>query len=274
MVWYILSVTDPLKILKPQFSFTAIFKTQFSNDIHFTSVSDYTTSDKSYREDDDSSALNLVTYVSTADVEQFSQELRIDGDTDTLRWTTGLYFLNIENQFSGAFQFPSDGYLPTYLADSETDTVSAFGQIDVDLSTNLLLTAGLRWTEDDKNLSYRLEGEGAVTADGSDFLYTGAVYDFARTDAEYSGKLQLDWQAGDSQLFYIGYNRGTKGGGFNTPSDGFSLASEVGFEPEVLTSYEIGSKTTFADGYGRFNTSAFYYDYDNYQVFFQAPPIY
>ncbi len=249
-------------------SLTATFNTEFSNGIYLTSVTDFTTSDKEYREDDDSSALDLVTYVSTADVEQLSQELRIDGDTDKLRWTGGVYFLNIKNEFSGAFQFPSDGYLPKFVADSQTDTVSIFGQVDVDLSESLLLTAGLRWTEDDKELSYQLTGQGAVFADGSDFLYTGDVYDFARTDAEFSGKLQLDWQVSDDQLFYVGYNRGTKGGGFNTPSDGFSLASEVGFEPEVLTSYEVGSKTSFADGNGRFNTSVFYYDYDNYQGFF------
>ncbi len=249
-------------------SLTATFNTEFSNGIYLTSVTDFTTSDKEYREDDDSSALDLVTYVSTADVEQLSQELRIDGDTDKLRWTGGVYFLNIKNEFSGAFQFPSDGYLPKFVADSQTDTVSIFGQVDVDLSESLLLTAGLRWTEDDKELSYQLTGQGAVFADGSDFLYTGDVYDFTRTDAEFSGKLQLDWQVSDDQLFYVGYNRGTKGGGFNTPSDGFSLASEVGFEPEVLTSYEVGSKTSFADGNGRFNTSVFYYDYDNYQGFF------
>jgi iron complex outermembrane receptor protein len=249
-------------------SLTAILNTEFSNGIYLTSVTDFTTSDKEYREDDDSSALDLVTYVSTADVEQLSQELRIDGDVDKLRWTAGLYFLNIKNDFSGAFQFPSDGYLPKYIADSQTDTVSVFGQVDVNLSDSLLLTAGLRWTEDDKELSYQLTGASAITADGSNFLYTGDIYDFERTDAEFSGKLQLDWQASDDQLFYVGYNRGTKGGGFNTPSDGFTLASEVGFEPEVLTSYEVGSKTSFADGNGRFNTSVFYYDYDNYQGFF------
>jgi iron complex outermembrane receptor protein len=249
-------------------SLTAILNTEFSNGIYLTSVTDFTTSDKEYREDDDSSALDLVTYVSTADVEQLSQELRIDGDVDKLRWTAGLYFLNIKNDFSGAFQFPSDGYLPKYIADSQTDTVSVFGQVDFDLSDSLLLTAGLRWTEDDKELSYQLTGASAITADGSSFLYTGDIYDFERTDAEFSGKLQLDWQASDDQLFYVGYNRGTKGGGFNTPSDGFTLASEVGFEPEVLTSYEVGSKTSFADGNGRFNTSVFYYDYDNYQGFF------
>jgi iron complex outermembrane receptor protein len=72
-------------------SLTAILNTEFSNGIYLTSVTDFTTSDKEYREDDDSSALDLVTYVSTADVEQLSQELRIDGDVDKLRWTAGLY---------------------------------------------------------------------------------------------------------------------------------------------------------------------------------------
>jgi iron complex outermembrane receptor protein len=249
-------------------SISAILETEFANEIYFTSITDYTTSDKEYREDDDSSALNLVTYVSTADVEQLSQELRIDGDTGSLRWTTGLYFLNVKNEFSGAFQFPSDGFFPKYIAESETDTASIFGQIDIDLSENLLFTAGLRWTQDEKELSYIFGGEGAVNPDGSNFLFTGDLFEFERTDREYSGKLQLDWQATDDQLFYVSYNRGTKGGGFNTPSDGFIQDTEVGFDPEILTSYEIGSKTTFADGRGRFNASAFYYDYSNYQGFF------
>ena len=249
-------------------SFTAILNTEFNNNIHLTSVTDFTASDKENREDADSSALNLITFVTTADIEQFSQELRLDGDADDLRWTGGLYYLNIKNDFSGAFQFPSDGYLPKFLADSETETVSIFGQIDVDITKYVVFTAGLRWTEDNKELSYQLTGEGAVFADGTDFLYTGDVYDFERTDAEFSGKLQLDWQATDDQLFYLSYNRGTKGGGFNTPTDGFTIASEVGFEPEILTAYEMGSKTSFADGNGRFNTSVFYYDYNNYQGFF------
>ena len=249
-------------------SITAIVNTEFDNDISLTSITDFTTSDKVYNEDDDSSALNLVTYVATAKVDQLSQELRIDGEAENLTWITGLYFLNIQNDFSGAFQFPSDGYFPTFYASSETDTVSVFGQIDYDISDDLLLTAGLRWTKDDKTLSYQLTGDSAVSADGSNYLYTGDLYNVERSDSQYSGKIQLDWEASDSQLFYVGYNRGTKGGGFNTPSDGFALVSEIGFEPEVLSSFEIGSKSSFNDGRGRFNASVFHYDYDNYQGFF------
>ncbi|MEH6550177.1 MAG: TonB-dependent receptor [Pseudomonadales bacterium] len=251
-------------------SLTAILKTSFGDNINLTSVTDYTQSDKEYREDDDSSQYDLVTYVATADVKQFSQELRLDGGGEDLTWVTGLYYLTIENNFSGAFQFPSDAYDPVFFSDSETDTISAFGQIDYSLTDALLLTLGLRWTQDEKDLSYQLTGDGAVFDDDSGWLYTGDLYKFDRNDDEISGKVQLDWEAADNQLFYIGYNRGTKGGGFNTPSDGFAegTAEAIGFDPEVLNSYEIGSKTTFSDGRGRLNASVFYYDYENYQGFF------
>ncbi len=249
---------------------TAIFNTTIGDDINLTSVTNWTSSDKEYREDDDSSQYNLVTYVSTAEVEQVSQEIRIDGQNGDLNWVTGVYFLNIENDFTGAFQFPSDAYDPTFFAGSETDTISAFGQIDYRVNDNVLLTAGLRWTQDDKDLSYRLAGAGAVFDDGSGWLYTGDTYQFDRSDDEISGKLQIDWDVNEDQLLYASYNRGTKGGGFNTPSDGFAdgTAEAIGFDPEILTSYELGSKTTFADGRARLNASIFYYDYDNYQGFF------
>jgi len=249
---------------------TAIFNKTFDSGINLTSVTDWTSSDKSYREDDDSSQYNLVTYVSEAEVEQVSQEIRIDGESGRLNWVTGVYFLSIENDFSGAFQFPSDAYDPTFFAESETDTVSAFGQLDYRISDSLLFTAGLRWTQDDKSLSYRLAGAGAAFDDGSGWLYTGDTYRFDRSDDEISGKLQIDWEMNEDQLFYASYNRGTKGGGFNTPSDGFAegTSEAIGFDPEILTSYELGSKTTFADGRARINTSVFYYDYENYQGFF------
>ena len=251
-------------------SLTAIFKTEIGEDINLTSVTNWTDSDKEYREDDDSSQFNLVTYVATAEVEQISQELRIDGEAENMSWVAGVYFLNIENDFSGAFQFPSDAYDPTYFAGSETDTISGFGQLDYRLGSDLLLTAGLRWTQDKKDLSYRLAGAGAIDPSATGSLSSGDLYNFSRTDDEFSGKLQLDWEATEDQLFYAGLNRGTKGGGFNTPSDGIAdaTAEAIGFDPEILTSYELGSKTTFAEGKARFNASVFYYDYDNYQGFF------
>ena len=282
---------------------TAIFKANIGDSMELVSVTDLTTSDKVYAEEDDSTRYAVVTYDATADIEQFSQEIRISGGDERLEWIAGVYLLKIENEFSGAFAFPSDGYLPRFTGDSETDTISAFGQLDYNLNEDLLLTAGLRWTQDDKDFVYqmvrcdvtsplsfgfcpphlisdpdlRAEGEALLAAepgvyDLTGFLVDGSAHPFAREDEEYSGKLQLDWQVSEDHLVYAGLSRGVKGGGFNTPTDGFDAAdiAFVGFDPEILMAYEVGAKTTWADGRVRLNGSVFYYDYDQFQAFFFA----
>ena len=276
---------------------TAIFKANIGDSMELVSVTDLTTSDKVYAEEDDSTQYAVVTYDATADIEQFSQEIRISGGDERLEWIAGVYLLKIENEFSGAFAFPSDGYLPRFTGDSETDTVSAFGQLDYNLSEDLLLTAGLRWTRDDKDFVYQMvrcditsplslgfcpaslitDPDLQAESSGPGYDLTGLLVDgfahpFAREDEEYSGKLQLDWQVSEDHLVYAGLSRGVKGGGFNTPTDGFDVAdiAFVGFDPEILMAYEVGAKTTWADGRVRVNGSVFYYDYDQFQAFFFA----
>ena len=89
-----------------------------------------------------------------------------------------------------------------------------------------------------------------------------------RTDEEWSGKLQLDWQKSDDILLYAGVSRGVKGGGFNTDTYGAQepTLEAIGFDPEILTAYEVGVKSDF--GNFRVNGSLFTYDYDNFQAFF------
>ena len=282
---------------------TGIFRTSIGDSMELVSVTDYTSSDKVYAEEDDSTRYNVVTYDATADIEQYSQELRISGASETREWIAGAYYLFIQNDFSGAFAFPSDGYLPRFTGDSETNTLSVFGQVDYNLTDSLLLTAGLRWTRDDKDFVYqmvecdvaaplsfgfcppflitdpalRAEGEALLAAepgvyDLTGFLVDGSPHPFERKDEEFSGKAQIDWRVTEDDLVYFGVSRGVKGGGFNTPTDGFDAAhiDFVGFDPEILTAYELGAKTTWGDGRARLNGSVFYYDYDNFQAFFFA----
>jgi iron complex outermembrane receptor protein len=291
-------------------SLTATFESQLTEAVRLVSVTDYSQSDKKYYEEDDSTGASqyasdpfgygLVIYDATADITQFSEELRLNGTAGDLQWIAGVYYLKIDDDFSGAFMFPSDQYWPKFEAESETETYSAFGQIDYSISDSLLLTAGLRWTEDTKDLSYQmvpyapgLEAinfygtyEGILTnAWGLDpataalpgipldtpSLENGDKHDFSREDGEWSGKLQLEYSFSD-HMVYAGVSRGTKGGGFNTPSDGLDAAHEeaVGFDPEILTAYEIGLKTEWLDGDLRLNGSIYYYDYENFQAFYFA----
>jgi iron complex outermembrane receptor protein len=69
-------------------------------------------------------------------------------------------------------------------------------------------------------------------------------------------------------MFYAGVNRGVKGGNYNVLLAGNALSNyTIPYAPETLVAYEIGAKITFWDGKARFNTSAYYYDYHNYQAY-------
>ncbi len=248
-------------------NFTAIFETRVGDSMSLTSVSDYTTSEKDYREDDDSTAFAYATYEAGSDIDQLSQEVRLEKEGDSFNWIVGLYYLDIENDFYGAFKFPTfgRGFVPRFEATNNTETYSIFGQADYALSETLKLTGGLRWTQDDKSIDYQFVEDFFP---GSGLLNDGTPHTIDRKDSEWSGKVQLDWQASSDHLLYAGVSRGIKGGGFNTDSYGAQAPTldAIGFDPEVLTAYEIGTKSQFGDL--RLNTSAFYYDYDNFQAFF------
>jgi iron complex outermembrane receptor protein len=80
-------------------------------------------------------------------------------------------------------------------------------------------------------------------------------------------KAQLEYQPVDDVLLYAGYNRGVKAGSFTAPLDGLQPVSALTFRPEVLDSFEVGTKADFLDRRLRLNLSAFYYDYKDYQGF-------
>jgi len=69
-------------------------------------------------------------------------------------------------------------------------------------------------------------------------------------------------------MMYGSVNRGAKGGGWSAPSSGFVDPATLPYRQEKLTSYEVGTKTTFWGGAARLNAALFYYDYKDYQGFF------
>ncbi len=74
-------------------------------------------------------------------------------------------------------------------------------------------------------------------------------------------------------LLYGAIARGTKSSGFNVGflDETFLFASNtvatIPFDEEKLTSFEVGFKSTWADGRARLNGAAFYYDYKDFQTF-------
>lgn len=176
-----------------------------------------------------------------------------------------IYFdTNEKPDYSGHQYF--DTYTPYELRSN-----AIFGEIYYDISDELKLTAGLRYTEDTKE---RIEltpqllspvGAGGVGTGG--YPASATRYDKVEFE-EYTGRIVLDWMPEvdftDSTLLYASYARGYKSGGFNSPDQLVSSAQP--YLPEFVNSFEIGTKNIFSGGLARLNATLFYYDYEDYQI--------
>lgn len=186
------------------------------------------------------------------------------------------------------------GYDVDYFQESES--IGLYGQGEVQLSEKLKLTIGLRYTTEERTMNYQnkttshpdavlnscLIPAGDVCGFGFGNEYPGSDYfiDFTDNnplandlntldDDNVSGRISLDYTASEDLFFFANIASGFKSGGFNGGFLDFTdgvLESDVAFKAEELLSYEIGVKSTIANGDVRLNATAFYYDYKNYQA--------
>ena len=81
--------------------------------------------------------------------------------------------------------------------------------------------------------------------------------------AEFTPSVKLSFKPSENTMIYGGVSAGFKSGGF--PTSGAELYP-IAFEPETVTTYSLGLKTTLADGSMRINAEAFFNDYSEKQV--------
>ena len=264
---------------------SATVKWDFDN-FTLTSITDFSSVERDYIEDSDASPVPLFNFFLTTDAEQFSQEIRIDGSTDRMKWVTGFYYLDLDiDDSNGAETEPfvdpaSDTPAVSGLDnpyESKTESWSVFGQIEFDLADSLTAIAGLRWIEEDKSHFYEVNVvdfiPGTTLRNGNpNILVNLATYDGDRSDSEWSARLGLNWHASEALLVYGSWNRGVKAGGYNSPVFPLSPPLDyndetMSFDPEQLDAFEVGFKSRIGDGLFLFNGAAYYYDYNDYQAF-------
>jgi outer membrane receptor protein involved in Fe transport len=236
---------------------------------------------------------------SNADVDQQTIELRFASRHDgPLNFLVGGFYMAVEREVdyvvvSGGFDyfatlFPfslgldGTGWVSPMFnsrTDSfELDSGALFGELYYDLRDNLKLTAGLRYTVDEKQIRQRQyllnldpAGEPIIYPLGTDVRVPVAPDSETADWEEFTGRLVLDWfpewEVTESTLIYGSYTRGYKGGGFNPPFDRqvFPDTPET-FDPEFVDAFEIGTKNSFGGHRYQANFTAFYYDYEGLQV--------
>ncbi len=248
----------------------------------FTAIVDFQDFVRNMNNDGDGTPRRLFAFEQDTDVQQFSTEFRLAGELDKLTWVTGLYYLSIENENFTQSDFaviPNPGLGTFNSWQQETTSYAAFAQGDYELSPNWTMTAGLRWTEDEKELNFdprcfrgsNFTGEVSCSFLSPLVLQSGN-FSGQTEKGDWSGKIGLDWQPNFDWLWYFGVTRGTKAGGMNSGSAGYYLRTDIKFQPEVLTNYEGGFKASIFDGRASLNASVYYYDYQNFQSFMRVGP--
>lgn len=234
------------------------------NRMQLTSVTGYRELSRSVPNDQGGAPFNTNEVMQWDDIESFTQEVRLASDESwgNVDWIAGLFYSNddIANttiadfrdhiSFSGRF---------TTSFDQNTEGFSGFTQVDWRLAPKWKLSTGLRYTDEDKSFSFRgnLQGTGPVPITSFDPEKINT--------SEFGGRLGLDYSPADDLMIYTSVNRGFKSGGFPSAIS-FTIPQLQPFESEKLTAYELGFKSTLANGRVRFNLMGYYYDWEDFQA--------
>jgi iron complex outermembrane recepter protein len=246
------------------------------SDLQVVSVTNYLTLEKDYLEDA-GGGFGFFPYNTIADFDQFSQELQMSGEGEKMRWQLGAYFLDMTwdlgQSVAGALILggTSDTQRMETFSTIDSSNWSIYGQAEFDLTPELTLIGGLRWSQDDKEIAMLRVFQDVPQGVPPTEVFNIASVPIPGIDeidyGDIAARLQLNWALTDDTLLYASFNRGIKGGNWSIDPLGAVANADLKHDEEVLHAYEIGSKTTFAGGRARLNAAVFYYDYDDYQTF-------
>lgn len=189
------------------------------------------------------------------DHRQFTQEFRIESkNDDALNWQAGSYYfdedVSAENIDFDSVTNQRTGYLQNH---QKNKAYGVFGALNYDLTENLKLSGGMRYTRDNKDFSTQraenisFTGPGSISKSKSKFNWdTNAVYTLSPNVNVYARIAT----------------------GFRAPSIAAPSASVpiTVADAETLTSYEAGIKSDLFDKRARANFSVYRYRVKNQQL--------
>jgi len=154
------------------------------------------------------------------------------------------------------------------------NSYAGFGEAYYNITPDLKLTGGLRWTDDKKHFT---DIPSELLVAGYGYPTTGIVN---QDWQKFTGRFAANWTPKldftDQTLIYGSYAHGYKAGGANPPGatlvifgQGTGVTNPIHpftFKPEFIDAYELGTKNTLLDGALTLNGNVFFYNYTGYQI--------
>nr|WP_279347232.1 TonB-dependent receptor [Govania unica] len=219
--------------------------------------------------DIDASKFQLIDSFNDLRQHQLSQEFQLKYDSRRVDAIVGIYYLSESNKahneayandYATYFKIPatSVAYSDDHL---ETRSYAGFGQLSLHATDALSITAGLRYSYDEK---YFTRDVHAIF--GPPLTVLSRSYSLAQGNSwhAWTPSLTLDYQWSPELMTYASAARGYKSGGMNGRAN--SDAELRPYAPEYVWTYEGGVKSRWLDSRLRMNGAIFYSDYKNFQA--------
>ncbi len=203
--------------------------------------------------DDDSFVDDFLSFPEFGDADQTSIEFQVSGAYDGWDFVSGLYYFTEDgsnNQAPTVFlTFPG-----TFFLQQDVSSVAVFGNFGFDINDQFRVSAGLRYTEDEKDAATNV-GNGLFTA--------------TRDFDEFSWDISANYTFDNGMNVYGAIQNGYQSGQF--PARPFCLFGDpncfVASDNITATNYEVGIKGQPFDGF-QMSAAVFLTDYSDlpYQV--------
>ncbi|UVO55162.1 TonB-dependent receptor [Sphingomonas sp. SUN039] len=217
---------------------------------------------------------------------QTSQELQLLIDSGRFNGLIGAYYLNAKSRTVFDVRLPGTVTALTF-GNVSTDTAAIFGDFTYDLTDQISLSAGGRYTWDKRTSQIQRNvylGSSPFFGGTSAPIVRQTDFNGSADFKQFTPRASISFKPTPNHNIYASYSKGFKGGGFDPRGVGTAAPDFNGngingaggdqadiyrflsFRPEKVDSYEIGWKGALFDRAFTFALSAFHADYTDVQV--------
>lgn len=250
-----------------------------------TSISGYADFSKRQSQDIDASPNVAADNFTFNDVENFSQEIRLTSD-DSFKfpWIVGANYGSTDIDWFQTIDLTALAIPTSNGAVQSTEAWALFGQMTIPLSNTFDLVGGLRFTNETRDWTGAtfvgtFANLNEALASGAPRLSQlplppgdpgeGGPLDFPTSidEEKVDFSAVLRYRPTEDAMYYLSVSEAFRSGGYSSAVI-FSQEALEPYDSETLRSYEVGMKLSLAENRVRFNASAFFYDFEDFQATF------
>jgi iron complex outermembrane receptor protein len=268
--------TDPLNRVR-SWGVHGKFSYEVAPDIELTSLTAYRELSYATKNDIDSTSAQVGNLYQGEQDWQFSQEFQLAGHNDRLNWLIGGFYFRENDRGQLAIPFdnlivgiPSpNAFVRGYYGGGyiKTDALAGFGQASYEIIDHVRLTLGARYSTEKKTNRDESAFDVFTPFDPGapirETLATPAGAASIVRDKRFNSftpKVALDYQVTRDVLLYASWSKGFKSGTYSLGS----FTPPV--NPEKVSAFEGGIKSSLFNRRVRLNIAGFYYDYTDLQI--------